>query len=398
MKVLLINHFPLHGSGSGIYTQNIAKELIKKGHEVFVIDLDNRKDNREYKFGRRTVLFDVTKNQEPDLPFNFPCFTTHPRSKNTFYKLDYVKIEQYINKLKEVISQTSEAFQPDIIHAQHIWIIPYIAALLKIPYVITAHGTDLMGYKKDPRYHKYAEESVKKCQKIITISAQVKKDTLSTFNIPKNKVKLIPNGFDQTIFRKKDIDRQQFLKQYRLEKIEKKRVISFVGKFTEFKGIDVLLNAAEKVQERMDDVVFFLAGDGELRDNMEKLAIKLELENIFFLGHQPQELIADLYNVADLSIVPSRIEPFGLVAIEAMACGTPVIATNAGGLPDFIDDSVGHLVKMDNTTALADAILEELKSNKLNEKSEKAHKLAHEKFSWEKSINKVISVYKEAIE
>ena len=93
MRVLLINHFPLQGSGSGIYTMNIAQELVKEGHHVFVIDIDNQLDATDYPFQRRTILCDESQNINPDLKFNFPCFTTHPRSRNTYYDLTDEQIE-----------------------------------------------------------------------------------------------------------------------------------------------------------------------------------------------------------------------------------------------------------------------------------------------------------------
>ena len=127
MKVLLINHFPLQGSGSGIYTLNIAQELIKEGHEVFVIDIDRERDNSNYSFQRRTIMCDETKNKNPDLKFNFPCFTTHPRSLNTFYNISDEQLWEYVQIFVKVTKEVVEDFKPDIIHAQHLWITPYAA-------------------------------------------------------------------------------------------------------------------------------------------------------------------------------------------------------------------------------------------------------------------------------
>ena len=107
MKVLLINHFPLQGSGSGIYTMNIANELIKKGHDVFVIDIDNVMDTNEYRFQRRTIMCDSSKNQNYDLEFNFPCFTTHPRSTATYYDLSEEEIETYVNTYIRTYEQST---------------------------------------------------------------------------------------------------------------------------------------------------------------------------------------------------------------------------------------------------------------------------------------------------
>ncbi|MCK4980570.1 MAG: glycosyltransferase family 4 protein, partial [Candidatus Delongbacteria bacterium] len=172
------------------------------------------------------------------------------------------------------------------------------------------------------------------------------------------------------------------------------KIVSFVGKFTDFKGIDILIKAAKIVTEKIPRIAFALAGDGALRKDMELLGLDLALNNIYFLGHQDQDSVADLYNLAEVSVVPSRIEPFGLVAIEALACGTPVVATNAGGLPDFINDKVGQLVQMEDHNALADALIEELENNSKATKGIYAAEYALKNYSWAKSIEKVIDLYR----
>ena len=392
MKVLLINHFPLQGSGSGIYTMNIANELVKNGHDVFVIDIDNKMDENSYNFERRTIICDNSINPEADLPFNFPCFTTHPRSTTTYYDLSEKEIEIYVNTYISITSEIVEQFKPDIIHAQHLWVTPYAAMKSGVPYIITVHGTDLMGYKNDKRYHKYAIEAASHAKKIITISRQVHNDTLELYDIPEDKLALNPNGFDNDIFKIKDTDKLTLKKKFRLERYSK--IVSFVGKFTDFKGIDVLINAAKLVTEKIPGIAFALAGDGALRKDMELLGLELALNNIHFLGHQDQNSVADLYNLAEVSVVPSRIEPFGLVAIEALACGTPVVATNAGGLPDFINDKVGRLVQMENVEKLAEAIIEELLNETKTTKGTYAAEYALKNYSWGKSIEKVIDLYR----
>ncbi len=394
MKVLLINHFPLQGSGSGIYTLNIAEELLKRGNEVFVLDVDNRIDDVSYGFMHKSILFKPAKNAE--INYNFPCFTTHPRSNNTFYNLTNDEMKKYIDTMVATTKEIAEKFKPDIIHAQHLWIAPYAAYKSGVPYVITAHGTDLMGFKKDKRYRSYAVEGAKNSRGIITISKQVYEDTLKLFDLPSEKVIINPNGFDDKIFRPMNVNKKEVLKKLGTDFIADK-VVSFVGKFTEFKGIDILIKAAKIVSQRVNDVGFYLAGDGELRKKMEKLAKNSGLKNVTFLGHQTQENVALLYNIANLSVVPSRVEPFGLVAIEALACGTPVVATNAGGLPDFINENVGKLVEMDNPKALAEGIIEELKNNTKKSKGTYAAKYAKENYSWQSNLDKVIALYNKVL-
>ena len=396
MRVLLINHFPLQGSGSGIYTMNIAQELVKEGHHVFVIDIDNQFDESDYPFQRRTILCDESQNINPDLKFNFPCFTTHPRSTNTYYNLTDEQIEKYVSTFSEITKEVVSDFKPDVIHAQHLWITPFVALKSGFPYVITVHGTDLMGFKKDERFHKYALEGARKARKIITISRQVHNDTIELYKLPEEKLILNPNGFDENIFKIKKVNKIELFKKFGMNIIPEK-LVSFVGKFTDFKGIDLLIKAARIISDEIQEVAFAFAGDGQLMLDMKKLKAELKLDNVYFLGHQTQIDVASLYNAADVSVVPSRIEPFGLVALEALACGTPVVATKAGGLPDFVNNEVGQLVEMDNYEALAKAIIEELKNNTKQTKGKFAAIYAKENYSWKKTLQKVIEIYEEAI-
>ncbi len=396
MRVLIINHFPLQGSGSGIYTLNIASQLVKQNHQVFVIDIDNRLDKNKYPFEWETIICDKSKNENPDLNFNFPCFTTHPRSLNTYYQLTDQEIKNYVDVFIQKTKQIAERFQPDVIHSQHLWITPFAALQTGIPYVITAHGTDLMGFRKDKRYHQFALDGAKNASRIITISRQVHNDALKLFSLPEDKFYLNPNGFDSSIFYPKNIDKYHLKEKFGLEE-DAEKIVSFVGKFTNFKGIDLLIKAARIVTDKIPKVTFAFAGDGELMGKMIKLRKELELENVHFLGHQTQEDVASLYSAADVSVVPSRIEPFGLVAIEALACGTPVVATNAGGLPDFINEKVGKLIEMENYQKLAEAILEELQNNTKSSKGKFAAQYARANYSWEKTLQNVIKIYEETI-
>ncbi len=150
MKVLMPNHFPLQGSGSGIYTMNVAQELVRAGHEVLVVVPEHHVIGG-YPFPIRTIIFSNGKNENPQLDFNFPCFTTHPRSTTTFYELSDAQIQTYVQAWRQTIHEAITEFQPDVIHAHHIWVTPYVAHETGLPYVISCHGTDLIGFKNGPR-------------------------------------------------------------------------------------------------------------------------------------------------------------------------------------------------------------------------------------------------------
>ena len=395
VKVLVLNHFPLQGSGSGIYTLNVARELLKAGHEPLVIAPDHY-PVEGYPFPVRTMIFSDGDNEQPALNFNFPCFTTHPRSTTTFYELSDDQIASYVDIWQQSVTEAINDFRPDIIHAQHVWVASYIAHLTAIPYVISCHGTDLMGFRKGPRYRDMALAAARNAHAVIAISRQVMADAMELLEQPRAKFRLIWNGFDSECFRVlPDVGKESVLREFDLTG-DNAPLVSFVGKFTNFKGIDVLLKAAVTYESDIPGVRTVLVGDGELRDELRALSTTLGLRGIHFLGHQSQPTVARIYNVADVSVVPSREEPFGLVAVEALACGTPVVATDAGGLPDFIDEDVGQLVPVDSPESLAAAIVSQIKDGTKRTKGVYASRYALDNFTWKQQVARMVDVFEDA--
>jgi len=397
MKVLMPNHFPLQGSGSGIYTTNVAQELVKAGHEVLVI-VPEHQVVEGYPFPVKTIVFSNGKNENPQLDFDFPCFTTHPRSTTTFYELSDAQIQAYVQAWQQTIYEAVTEFRPDVIHAHHVWITPYVAYGTGLPYVISCHGTDLIGFKKGARYREMALTAADNTYGIIAISRQVKASAMETYHLPDERIHLIWNGFDPERFKVlPEVTKEAVLAEFGLTGADKP-LISFAGKFTGFKGIDVLLKAAAIYEKVLPGVQTILAGHGELWNELHALRKELNLQGIHFLGHQPQQKVARIYNAADVSIVPSRAEAFGLVAIEALACGTPVVATNAGGLPDFINEDVGTLVPVDDPDSLAAAIVAEIEDGTKRSKGIYASQYALNNFTWAQQVAKMIKLYKSALQ
>ena len=392
----MVNHFPLEGSGSGIYTKNLAQELSRIGHKVRVIFPEHQHITNK-DFETRAIIFKGENNKNYEINFNFPCFTSHPRSNNTFYNLNDGQIREYIKIMVNTTQEEVDKFKPDIIHAQHLWITPYAALKTGVPYVVTAHGTDLKGFRKDRRYHHYALKGAQNAEKVITISKQVDRDTKELYKIEDDHRIIILNGYDEELFKPKNITREEVLKRFNISKIPE-YIVFFAGKLAHFKGVDVLLKAAKIYENQLNgSVMTLIAGNGILYDELVELKNTLGLKNTFFLGHINQVQLVDLYNIADVSTVPSRSEPFGLVAIEALACGTPVVGTNQGGLPDFIIKDVGTLVKVEDDIDLAKAIINELIRNDKKERRKQAYKYALNNFSLKNNIREVEKVYEEAI-
>lgn len=409
MKVLFVNHFPLTGSGSGVYTANLAKALVRKGHEVAIVFPENRSEYEQYdKVSLYPVFF---RNQEiiegvGQSSMNIPCFTTHPRSTFNFREMTDEQRREYDRIFYKAISSAIREFNPDLLHAQHIWTLAGISARCcrenNIPMVATCHGTDIMGILDERKRGEnwgtnWAREAVKYASSIITISKDSNQLLEEVLPETKGKTEWIRNGVDMSVFFKDDgIRREEVLKSLGIDRNYDK-VVSFVGKLTDFKGVDVLIEAASIYEKENEDVLTIIAGDGELREKLEGQVQSLGLKNVKFLGNRPQEKLKEIYNIADCSCVPSRREPFGLVAIEAMACGAPVVATNEGGLPDFVKEDVGRLVNVEDSKALAETITKILKGEIVfdrNQISDNMRRL----YSQDALITKFENVYDQAIQ
>lgn len=313
MRVLLMNHFPLQGSGSGVYTVNIARALVRKGHEVCIIMPEN-----------------------------------------------------------EVLAELD---------------------VDGIPLIITAHGTDLIGFQKSERFRVQACKAFDTADAIITISKDSTALVNKLFGEPE-KVHLVRNGYDPTVFYPDESSVAEVLAHFDIDG-DYDDIVSFAGKFAHFKGIDILLNAAA-LYER-DGVATIIAGDGELFGEMTALAKELGLRHVHFVHNQPHDVLRHLYSCATVSLLTSRNEPFGLVAIEALACGAPVIASDEGGPLDIITPEVGLLFQSENPEDLAREVQLVLDGD-IDFDREEVARYALENYSQDVSIDELIALYEVAIE
>jgi len=394
MKILLVNHFPLQGSGSGVYVENIAKSLQKKGHKTCIITPENTSNFSDIKdIKLHPVFFKHKEEIENQQDFNFACFDPHPRSNLLFSELTEEQVLKYEEAFRQAIKEEIKEFKPDIIHAQHIWINSSTATEFGIPVIITSHGSDIMGYEAWEKFHKYMYNAVDKCKKIIAISKYNTDVIANIFKGNNEKLVTILNGYDEKNFYLKKYNKQKVLKKFGINKTYK-NIICFSGRLTKNKGIDLLLKAA-KIYEK-DDVLTLIAGDGGEYEKLKKIQEELQLKNVVFLGNKNADDLREIYNISDVCAVPSKQEAFGLVALEAIACGTPVVASNQGGIPDFVTEDVGTLIETGNVNQLADEIIKIITKNK-KYKNRKLAKYAKNNYRQDLLIDKLIEEYKKVI-
>ena len=244
MKILLVNHFPLEGSGSGTYTRNLALHLAKRGHSVCVVFPENEQPPELDGVQLRQVRFSRYVPQVGALPFNFPCFTTHPRSVTTFADLDGGELAQYLTAFDAAITQAVEEFRPDIIHAQHIWCLAWLAAKHGVPTVVTTHGTDLMGCEKWREFRGFAELAAKSCKRVIAVSGDNMRALHRALPHTAGKTVMLRNGYNEDVFFPVEADKKALMDELGIE-YNGEQIVLFVGKLTAFKGVDTLLRAAK---------------------------------------------------------------------------------------------------------------------------------------------------------
>ncbi len=395
MKVLLINHFPLQGSGSGVYVANIAKSLKKRGHETCIITPENTSHFSDLKdIKLHPVFFKFQEKIEGQQSFNFGCIDPHPRSSLLFGNMTDLQLKQYEEAFRKAIEEEILEFKPDVIHAQHIWIISNVALDYNIPVVVTCHGSDIMGYEIWPKFHKIMYKVVDKCKKIIAISNNSKDIINNIFKENKEKVVTILNGYDEKVFYKEDYNKKDILNELKIYKNYDK-IVCFAGRLAKNKGVDLLLQAAKNYEK--EDVLTLIVGDGEELKNLKEMQEKLKLKNVVFLGNQNHDTLRKIYNISDVCAVPSRKEAFGLVALEAIACGTPVVATNKGELPNFVNNKGGILIEEENILELENAISKILDKEIIFD-SKYLAEYAKSNYMQDLFIDKLIEIYKESLQ
>ena len=192
-------------------------------------------------------------------------------------------------------------------------------------------------------YKREAEKSARQSQRIIVISNAQEKQFNYLFPGNEKKVRLLENGYDAKVFHQnKDVKREEIIPELiGEENLDYDSLVLFVGKFADFKGIDALLDAAKMYEIRAKaenkKIETIIVGSGALEDKLKEQAKELGLKHTHFVGRKNHSEICKLQNLADVSLIPSRNEPFGLVVIEGTSCGHPVIATNSGGIPGILN-------------------------------------------------------------
>lgn len=294
----------------------------------------------------------------------------------------------------------------DIIHC-HDWLGAYAARVLKhalnLPLIATIHATE---YGRNNGLHNDLQRQISDSEwwltyeswKVICCSKYMAQELASFFQLPPDKIQILPNGVDpQRFLVPEGEDLRLFRRRYAADH---QKLVFFVGRIVREKGAQDLLAAIPKIKAYYRDVRFVLAGRGPLLDELRHLAHNLQLDDLVsFTGYVDESTLNKLYAVADIAVYPSLYEPFGIVALEAMATGTPVVVTDVGGLGEIVVHGVNGLkAYTGNSNSLADNLLTLLhKPDLARELAQEALRDVHSVYNWSKIAQQTEDVYRRVI-
>jgi L-malate glycosyltransferase len=367
--------YPTFG-GSGVVATELGKALASEGHKIHFISYDQ--PVRLNVFTENLFYHEVTVS-------NYPLFDYPP------YELALA------NKIVEVAKYA----KLDVLHVHYA--VPHAAAAymakqilrdenLYLPFITTLHGTDITLVGKDASFESAISFVINRSDAVTSVSESLKQDTYKFFKRVKREIQVIPNFIcpEDYIFPNKLETRRKYAG-------DDEKILMHVSNFRKVKRVEDVLRVFDMVRKKIPSRLI-LIGDGPERSNIEKLCRELDTCNeITSLGKVSEP--GSYLGIADLFILPSETESFGLAALEAMAAGVPVISTNTGGLPEIngqgfsgMLSNVGDVQDMANNALYIledDVRLSQFRQNAL---------IQAQKFDIEKILPLYENLYKEVVE
>jgi L-malate glycosyltransferase len=345
-----ITGYPVYG-GSGVVATELGLELARRGHEIHFITYA-----QPFRLSR---FVDNVFYHEVEVPA-YPLFDYPP----------------YSLALAVEMQNTVERHQLDLLHVHYAvphatsaWLAKELLQDRAPRVVTTLHGTDITLVGRDPSYHAITRFSIRKSDGLTAVSRFLKGETVDRFDVAADRIEVIPNFVDLQRYRR-DIEpcrRSSFAEPH-------EKLIMHISNFRSVKRVtDVVRIFARIARARPARLVFI--GDGPERGSTQQLAGEEGVDDrVLYLGKQ--ESVAEILACADLFLLPSDNEAFGLVALEAMACGVPVVASRVGGIPELVTEPGGILRPVGDVDAMAEAGLQLLDDARWPEASAAARQQA----------------------
>lgn len=362
--------YPTFG-GSGVVATELAKNLAKNGHNIHMMSYS------------RPARLDTLETG----------ITYHEVSINSYPLFDY---PPYALALASQMVNLIEYEDLDLLHVHYALPHATSAYLAKqimcergvtVPIITTLHGTDITLVGRDPSYKHVVEFSIDKSDGVTAVSEYLKRETYEYFDIEQD-IEVIPNFIDLDRFQKSN---KSHFKKAICPNDEK--VVVHVSNFRKVKRVPEVITVFSKIIEAGIESKLLLVGDGPDRQKAEQQCRDLGIcEHVRFLGKLDQ--VEEVLSIADLFLIPSGSETFGLAALEAMSCSVPVISSNIGGLPEVnIHGETGYLCDLDDTDCMAEYGVQILSDPDLHERMSKNARKHAASFQQEEVVKQYESFY-----
>ncbi len=380
------------------------------GMNVYVRELSRQ-------LSRHGVAVDVyTRRQEPDLPevieFDQHARVIHlhagppaPYSKHDVYD----HMPEFVSHVQAFVAK--EGLQYDCLHS-HYWLSGWVALRLRQHLQAPmAHMSHTLGYPKnsavqqawerEPPTRLQVEYEVLKHSDHLIAESQASKDHMvQDYGVDPARIEIIPCGVETSIFCPQD--RREARQRLGLPEGS---ILLFIGRLQPLKGIDTLLRCAHEVRRQRADVQVLIVGGGvdtddpheqQERERLHALMWELGLaEHVRFIDAQPQEKLADYYAAANVLVMPSHYESFGMVVLEAMACGTPVVASHVGGLASTVlPGQTGFLAPVGDVKAFARSVEQLIGDPELWQSMSEAAYLRSQAYTWPRIMKRTLQLYR----
>lgn len=370
-----ITCYPTYG-GSGAVATELGMALAARGHEVHFITY--AQPFRLPAFSPRIVFHEVSIGQ-------YPLFQYPPYDLALAVKMHEVATQQKLDLLHVHYA---------IPHATSAWLAKQmlLEAGVDLPIVTTLHGTDITIVGQDHSYHAITKFSIEKSDRVTAVSDYLKDETLRAFGCDNCRVEVIPNFVDPVVF-----DRQRYDGALRQQLGDGRKVMLHISNFRPVKRVADVVQIFAAVRRDIPSVLV-MVGDGPDRSAAEEEARRLGVEaDVRFLGKI--DAVAPLLASADLYLLTTDRESFGLSALEAQACGVPVLGYDVGGLPEVVQSGVtGHLGVVGDIVGMAGTAIEILRNDALwQSMSAAASRRAAQRFATDKVLPLYESLYATAV-
>jgi glycogen synthase len=288
----------------------------------------------------------------------------------------------------------------DVFHA-HDWLVANAGIGLKHvfrkPLLVTVHSTEMgrrdgLHTNTERMIHETEAWLTYEAWKVICCSDYMIQHVKWVFGLPTDKLVMVPNGVNTNVYDDVKNNLKDFRKNFALPE---EKIILYVGRLVYEKGIHVLINAAPKILDKVD-AKFIIVGSGYMKEQLLNIVRSMGLEHkVLFEGFLDEQTLLKLQKCADVSVVPSLFEPFGIVALEAMAAKSAIVVSDTGGLSEIVEhDVTGVKVYPNNPDSLAWGIAKVLlDENYRNRIRENAYREVQEKYDWEKIAAQTKRIY-----